>query len=199
MNQSAIPAPVSGPVMNLYIKDETPLSAGTQIMTIGDLSTKIIETDILSEEINQIKKGQKALISGKALNNTIIFGEVYRIFPAGFTKISALGVEQQRVKVYISFDNKLNNLLPGTSLDIKIITDEEKNTLIIPEKSLFKKDDKWYVFKINQQNAELQELSPGLKNDDFVQVLSGLEENQIIISEITNELEGGIKVRSVEE
>lgn len=196
INKTSIHAECSGPVLEIYVKDRTTLFSGSKILKIGDLNTIAIESDILSEEIPQIKVGMPVEITGKAVDNKKIMGKVSRIYPIGFTKISALGVEQQRVKVLITFDNKKLHLLPETSLDIKIITKEHQKTLTLPERAIFKTKEKWYVFIVNSENKlELKELKLGLKNEDYAEVVSGLTENQIIVLEPDNKLKEGLKVK----
>lgn len=196
LSKTSIRSDFSGPVLELYVKDKTVLPSGSKILKIGDVNTIVIESDVLSEEIPQIKVGMSVEISGKALDNKIVFGKVSRIYPIGFTKISALGVEQQRIKVIISFDNKKFNLRPETSLDVKIITQEHKKVLTIPERSIFKDKDKWFVFVLNTENKlELKEVKIGLKNEDNVEIVKGLEENQSIVLEPDNTLKEGQKVK----
>lgn len=196
LSKTSIKSEFSGPVLEIYLKDKTALPSGSKILKIGDLNSIAIESDILSEEVPQIKVGMTVEISGKALDNKKIFGKVSRIYPIGFTKISALGVEQQRVKIISYFDNKKINLRPETSLDIKIITQEHKNVLTIPERSMFKEKDKWFVFIVNNENKlELKEIKVGLKNEDNAEVLSGVSENQTIVLEPDNTLKEGQKVK----
>jgi HlyD family secretion protein len=196
LSKTSIRSDFSGPVLEVYVKDKTVLPSGSKILKIGDVNTIVIESDVLSEEIPQINVGMPVEISGKALDNKKVFGKVSRIYPIGFTKISALGVEQQRVKVIISFDNKKFNLRPETSLDVKIITQEHKKVLTIPERSIFKDKDKWFVFILNSESKlELKEVKIGLKNEDNAEIVKGLEENQIIVLEPDNQLKEGQKVK----
>ncbi|MFN4152691.1 MAG: efflux RND transporter periplasmic adaptor subunit, partial [Candidatus Sericytochromatia bacterium] len=196
LSKTSIRSDFSGPVLEVYVKDKTVLPSGSKILKIGDVNTIVIESDVLSEEIPQINVGMSVEVSGKALDNKIVFGKVSRIYPIGFTKISALGVEQQRVKVIISFDNKKFNLRPETSLDVKIITKEHKKVLTIPERSIFKDKDKWFVFVLNSESKlELKEVKIGLKNEDNVEIVKGLEENQSIVLEPDNQLKEGQKVK----
>ena len=115
-----------------------------------------IECDVLSEEIAPMQLGNKVEIKGKAIRNTIIFGTVKRIYPSGFMKISSLGVEQQRVRTIIEFDNAEVQLRPGTALDVRIITAESENALAIPDRALFRNQEKWSLFVVNGDTAELR-------------------------------------------
>ncbi|MEK7434094.1 MAG: efflux RND transporter periplasmic adaptor subunit [Cyanobacteriota bacterium] len=200
INKTSIRSQFSGPVLEVYIKDKVSLFSGSKILKIGDLNTISIQSDILSEEIPQIKIGMPVEISGKAINNNKIMGKVSRIYPMGFTKISALGVEQQRIKVIIHFDNKKWNLRPETNLDIKVITEEHKNVLTLPERAIFKDKEKWSVFLVNSENKlELKEVKLGLKNEENAEIIKGLSINQIIVLDPDNKLKEGIKVNYTKE
>ncbi|MFN8577473.1 MAG: efflux RND transporter periplasmic adaptor subunit [Candidatus Sericytochromatia bacterium] len=185
----------SGVVLEVYLKDKTTVPSGSKLLKIGDFKSIVIQSDILTEEITKIKIGMKVEVTGKALNNKKIFAKVSKIYPTGFTKVSSLGVEQQRIKVNIDFDNTKLNLKPETNLDIKIITKENKNTLVIPERSIFKDKNKWYVFKVNNLNKlEQKEVKIGLKNEDNVEIINGLNEKEIIVLEPDNKIKEGIEI-----
>lgn len=196
LQRTRIKSPVSGTVLNIYTKDEMAVAAGTRLFKLGDIDSIMVEADILSEEINQVKKGQKVEISGKSLNYKKTFGEVFRIFPSGFTKISSLGVEQQRVKVLIRFNNREFNLLPGTSVDVNIIIREKSNTVVIPERGLFKEKNDWFVFTVEGNKAQLRKVKIGLKNDENAEILEGLQEGEELVTEISNSIKPGINIIS---
>lgn len=194
--KTVLRAPVSGPILDILQRDATLLPAGTVILKQGDLSSLAVEVDLLSEEMFQIKLGQPVEISGKALQDRVVIGKVARIFPAGFTKLSALGVEQQRVRVIVKAPPEKLPLRPGTRVDAKIITAEKQHVPVIPERALFKQDGQWQVFKIVAGRAQLQAVKVGLKNDDQAEILQGLKAGDLIISELETSLKAGSKVES---
>lgn len=195
LQRSIIRAPVSGPIVTKYVESATTLPEGAPIYRIGDLSSIEIESDILSSDIRRVKPGQRVIIFGKALGDNEIIGSVKLIYPAGFKKISALGIEEQRNKVLIDFDNSEAHLRPGLAVDIKIITAEKYNALIVPEQAVFKKDGKWYVFKVKNNRAVLCNVEVGLRNDEYAEILSGLKENDLVITELIPALSPGIKIK----
>lgn len=197
LRQSQIVAPVSGPILEIYTPDAGPQMAGTRLLKIGDLSSLELETDVLSEEIHLLKLGLPVEISGKALQDKILPGHVSRIFPSGFTKLSALGVEQQRIKVLVQFKETPQHVYPGTSLEVRLITAQRPNTLKIPERSIFKQAGQWHVFKLDgEQKAQLQPVVIGLKNEAEVEILKGLQVGEAILLEPDNKLQPGIKIQT---
>jgi len=196
LQQARLIAPISGPVLEIQQNNAGPLAAGTPLLTLGDLSSLSVEADVLSEEIHQLRLGQPVEMSGKALQDQVLRGQIARIFPSGFTKLSALGVEQQRVKVLIAFDNQQVALLPGTALDLKLIIAEKKQTLVIPERALFRQGSQWQVLKLDaDRRLQLQDVLVGLKNDSEAEILRGLQAGDQIVQEMDNRLKVGVRVQ----
>lgn len=194
LKKTEIRAPVDSVLLEKYIEDSRVLQAGTPLMRLGDMTTIEIESDILSEEVTSISVGDPVEISGKALGNRTLLGEVTRIYPSGFKKISALGIEQQRVKILAGFDNSNVHLRPGTSVDIRVITERHDNVVAVPERATFKYDGGWAVFKVNSGKAKLVPVTLGLKNDEWAEILDGVKPGDIIITERKNELEDGVRI-----
>ena len=132
-------SPIDGVVLKRNIKNERFLPAGEVLLELGRLEDLEVEADVLSVEVVRVKPGDPVVLYGPSLPTGEIRGTVKQIYPAGFTKISSLGVEQQRVKVIVAFNQEdLKILLAdktlgvGYRLRVKIITDEKANTLIVP-------------------------------------------------------------------
>lgn len=196
LKKTDVKAPVSGPILSKEFESRRVLTAGTPVLTIGDPASLEIECDILSEDIVHIRAGQPVEITGKALQDGIVMGEVQRIYPAGFTKISALGVEQQRVKVIIDFNNAEANLRPGVRVDCRIITGEVEEAIAVPDRAVFREEGQWYVFTIEGGEAVRTPVEVGLRNDDWAEIRAGLEPDALIVAEPTNDLAPGIRVVS---
>lgn len=197
LSKTQISSPVSGPVIEKFVEDELVLQPGTPLLAVGDLNSIEIEADILSEEIPRVRVGQEVEISGKALGGNSVKGRVKTIYPSGFKKISSLGIEQQRIKTLISFDNSDPGLRPGVSLDVKIIVAKAHDVLHVPEKAVFRHSGTWAVFVIRNNRAYIQEIKTGLKNTDYVEVTEGLAKDQIFVLNPPNALKPGMKVKPV--
>lgn len=196
--RTAIASPIDGVLLEKRVDSSLTLPAGTEVAVIGDMAGIEIECDILSEEVVRVAEGGRVVISGKALAGREIEGRVARIYPAGFEKISSLGIEQQRVRVIIAFDNAQANLRPGTSVDVRIITDERDNVVAVPEPATFRRDGAWYVFAVENGRAKLREVQLGVKNDDYAEITQGLTEGQTVIAETRNDLTDNARVEPLE-
>lgn len=194
VKKAVICAQVGGPVLEKYIENTRVLAAGTPILKLGDLSTIEIESDVLSEEVVAVTPGDSVELIGKAIGDEEILGKVDRIYPSAFQKISSLGIEQQRVKTIVSFDNSGLRLRAGTRLDVRIITDETPEAIAVPERSVFRREGSWYVFVVSGGRAELRKVEVGLKNDTWAAITGGLALGEAIILEPKNDLEPGSRV-----
>lgn len=193
--KTVIGSPIDGVVLDRRFEGGIVLAPGTPIMTLGNFAEVEIEADVLSEEIPRIAPGQGVEITGKAVRDGVVAGSVKRIYPAGFKKISALGIEQQRVRVIIGFDNSKVQLRPGTRIDVSIIVAERADTRAVPERAVFRKEEQWMVFVERNGRAELTPVSIGLRNDQWAEILQGLEPGDVVVTEPTNNIQPGVRVR----
>jgi HlyD family secretion protein len=204
-------SPVDGIVLDRLMTDERLVTAGTALLKIGDLHELEVEVDVLSQEVVRVKIGQAAEIFGPAIGERPLHGKVKNIYPAGFTKVSSLGVEQQRVKVIVAFDKEDQRLLAERRakkewdlgvdyrVRVRIITDEHSGALVIPRSALFRSaDGKWQVFAIRDGRARLQPIEVGLMNDEQVEVQSGVSRDELLVLAPETNLADGAKVKPVE-
>ena len=192
--KAEIRSPISGYILEKHVEDRQWLVGGTLLLTLGNPESIEIESDILSEEIRTVFEGAFVEITGKSLEQKIIPGKVSRIYPSGFVKISALGIEQQRVRTIIEFDNSELGLRPGVSLDVHIVTAESVDTLAVPERAVFRMQENYALFAVRDNRAVLTLVEVGLRNDDWVEILSGLDEGDMIIVDPDNQLADGMLV-----
>lgn len=188
-----IKAPVSGPILMKFVEDRRTLMVGTPLLVMGDPATSEILSDVLSEEVGRIQLGDPVEITGKATGAAPLKGTVKRIYPAAFKKISSLGIEQQRVRVLIDSPDAAA-LRPGTSLDVRIITDEQPDALAVPERAVFQLRGKWHVFRVENGRAALTPVDLGLKNEDWAEIRSGVSERDDIIIEPSNDVKDGTRI-----
>lgn len=199
-------SPIDGVVLERFEDNERQVNAGTILLTIGKLDDLEVEADILSQDVVKVKLGDRVDLYGPAIGggDETAHGEVCRIFPAGFTKVSSLGVEQQRVKVIVRFqDGELESLRArglgvGYRVRVRIYTAEKDKALVIPRSALFRgpRGD-WQAFVVRQSAAQLQSLEIGLLNDESAEVLKGLAENDAVILAPETNLTQGSRVTPI--
>lgn len=200
-------SPIDGVVLERQERDEQFLQAGAILLKVGDLSQLEVEADVLSQEVVRVRPGQEVEIYGPAVGaaeGAGVKGKVARIYPAGFMKLSSLGVEQQRVKVIVEFaDDVLAQLRDrGVGVDyrirVRIFTAENADGVLIPRSAVFRgPDGGWQTFAIRGGVAKLQPIELGLMNDDTVEVTKGLAADEQVILSPENNLTDGTGVRAI--
>lgn len=190
-----ITSTIEGVVLFKDIDEGSYLQPGMHVLEIGNTNSMYIEADILTGDIVKFEEGSQVVISSDDLGLTDIKGQVTKIHPRAFSKISDLGIEQKRIKVEIQINEIVENIKPGYELDLKIITDKSEDTLLAPENAVFDMEGKDYVFTIIDSKAILTQVKTGIESQRQIEILDGIEEGQIIILSPDNEIEDGIKAK----
>lgn len=181
--QIEILSPITGKVLRITQKSETTLPIGASIMELADVARLEIVADVLSTDAAQIPQHAKVLITN--WGGTIpLEGKVKIIEPSGFTKISALGVEEQRVNVIIDITSPQEvwkNLGDGYKVDIKIILFESPHALIIPMSAVFREGDDWATYVAENSKAIKKKIKIKWHNPDLATIEKGLNEGDQVI------------------
>lgn len=189
-------SPVSGRVLLVMRESETIVTPGMPIMKIGDITKLEVMLEMLSENAVKAREGAPAVLDGwggKQLN-----ARVRRIEPFGYTKISALGIEEQRVKVLLDFTDAPSEwqmLGTGFRMTAHIVTWQAKDVLKIPVSALFRDGNRWAAFVVSDHRAHLQHLAVGHINDTEAEILSGLTEKAEVILNPSDRITDGAVVR----
>ena len=192
-----IQAPVSGSVLKIYLESERVVQSGEPLIDIGDPKNLEVKVEVLSADAVRIKPGTSVLFERWGGNSTLS-GKVRIVEPAGFTKISSLGVEEQRVLVIVdiaSFPKSGYSLGDGYRLEASFIIWEGKDILQVPASALFRKQDGWAVFVVKNDRALKREVKVGQRTGLAAEILSGLTEGEEVISHPDNSIEDGTRIR----
>lgn len=179
----AVRSPTSGTVMRVPRESEATVAAGTPLVEIGDPRDLEIVTDLLSADAVRLPPGAPVRIDNWG-GATPLNGRVQRIEPFGFTKISALGVEEQRVNVIIDITDppeKWAKLGHGYRVIIRAVEWESTNALQLPVSALFRDKGKWAVFAVENGRAQLVPVKVGRMNDERAELLGGLKKGATVI------------------
>lgn len=192
-----IKSPINGQILKVVRQCDSPVTIGEALLEVGDPSALEIEVDVLSADAVKIKPGMKVLFERWG-GEQPLEGVVRLIEPIGFTKVSALGVEEQRVWVISSFTSPIEQwqrLGDAYRVEAKFILWHEKDILQVPSSSLFRYQDGWSVFLIENNQAKRQTVTIGQRNGLSAQIRSGLKEGQRVINHPSNLVEDGIRVK----
>ncbi|MHC4340626.1 MAG: efflux RND transporter periplasmic adaptor subunit [Planctomycetota bacterium] len=194
LKRTRILVPTNGVVLNIFQESERVVQAGTPILDIGDLGHLEVEADFLSEDVAHMKVGMPAEIFGRALGESVLAAQIKRIYPSAFEKISSLGVEQQRVKVVVDFDETEASLGDRYRVEVRIIFDQKSDALLVPEGALFRHGGGWHAFKLGGKTAHLAPIKTGLRDGRVREVLEGLDEGDRVVLHPDTALEDGTEV-----
>ncbi|MFH1422170.1 MAG: efflux RND transporter periplasmic adaptor subunit [Planctomycetota bacterium] len=194
--KTVVTSPISGVVLNLFSRGNRMMLTCEPLMLIGNPESLELRVDILTDDVAKVAIGQKTKISCECLSGKIVTGKVAKILPTGFLKTSTLGVEQERIGVIIELNDLEVKLGPIYGVDVKIITKEKTDVLLVSERAVFKIDGETYVFVIKGEKAQLVRFRTGIKNDVSYEVVDGLSEGDIVITTPPPELKEGTKVKS---
>lgn len=190
LGRAEIRSPVTGTVLSRQVSNEQVLSAGTVLLEIGDLSQLQVEAEILTQDVVKIRPGDPVDIEGPAIGAVPVPGHVAQVYPQGFTKISSLGVEQQRVLVIIDFapgvlaqlQEQGRTLGVDYRVRVKIYTDQKDDAVVVPRAALFRSAaGSWQVFVVKDDRARLVDVNIGLRNDLVVEILAGVEPGDAVV------------------
>jgi HlyD family secretion protein len=194
-SRTTITAPVSGEVLRVLQKSEAYVPAGAPLLEIGSRGTLEIVADVLSQDAVGIHVGD-ALVVVRGAGSDHPRGTVRRIEPSGFTKISALGIEEQRVNVIAVLPTRPASLGDAYRLDVRIVT-WSGNALSIPVAALVRCGDDWCTFVIHGGKATRKMLRIGRMGDNDAEVLGGVELGDSVVLRPSEAIRDGASVRTV--
>lgn len=194
-----ITSPVHGRVLHVLHEDAGPVAAGTAIVEVGDLASLEIVVELLSQDAVSVKPAMPATLTH--WGGEPIAAHVRRVEPAGFTKLSALGVEEQRVNVLLDVDDPAAAaaLGDGFAVEVSILTWSSDAVLRVPTSALFRHGDAWAVFAVKDGKARVRAVDVGHRGPLLGEVKGGLAEGDVVVAHPPTSLADGTKVRGVAE
>lgn len=191
-------APVGGAMIKLHRESEGAVQAGEPLLEIGDPGKLEVRIELLSSDAVKIKKGGAVFFKRWGGEGTLA-GRVRTVEPAGFTKVSSLGVEEQRVLVIADFTSppETRRLLgDGYRLEAHFVVWEGKDVLQIPASGLVRSGKEWAVFVEEHGKARQQQVRVGQRNGLTAEILSGIKENERVIAYPDDAIAEGMPVRA---
>ena len=176
-------SPVDGVVLKRLRESEAVVPAGEPLLEVGQPAELEIVADYLSADAVKIRPGNRVLIEQWG-GETALEGVVRRVEPSGFMKISALGVEEQRVNVVVDFVDPAElrpGLADGFRVELRVVLWEGDEILQLPTGSLFRSGEQWAVFAVKDDRARLRTVEIGRQGSLVAEILDGLEEGDRVL------------------
>lgn len=176
-------SPVDGRVLKLYKDSASPVAAGQPLLDIGDTGAMEAVIDVLSGEVQQIQPGAEVQLSVGSSASPFA-GRVARIEPVAFTKVSALGIEEQRVNVVVdmvSAPDGAKGLGDGFRVDARITVFSQADALLVPTAALVRDGERWRVFVLERDQAIARPVQIEQRNAEVAWVREGLSEGDTVL------------------
>jgi len=201
MNQSSadaslpvpIKTPVAGRVLRLIEQSERVVTAGTPIVEIGYTPKLEIVADFLTQDAVKIRPDMEAIIDDWG-GDKPLRARVRVVEPGAFTKISALGVEEQRVNVVLDFVDTSDRLADAYRVEVRVVIWQASDVLKVPSSALFRIGEDWAVFKVENGRAQRTTIQTGHRGAFETEVLGGIKARDLLIVHPSAEIKDGVRV-----
>ncbi len=189
-----VTAPVSGRVFKVIQQSGGVIAAGAPILEVGDPAALEIVTDVLTQDAVRIVPGTHATI--EQWGGPPLAAHVRLVEPSAFMRISALGVEEQRVNVVIDLDeprDKWQALGDGYRIEARMVVWEQPNVLRVPAGAVFRHGDGWAVYVVERGRVHLRTVKIGERSESEVQIVDGLQEGAVVVVHPSDRVADGVR------
>jgi HlyD family secretion protein len=188
-------SPITGTVLRVLHEHEGVVTPGVELLELADPDALELVVDVLTSDAVQIERGAMVEIRGWG-GDTPLNGRVRLVEPSAFTKISALGVEEQRVNVVIELLDKPEGVVIGDGyrVEVSIVVWQSEDVLLLPVAALFRDGERWAVWVVDAGFARLQTIELGKRQGLWVEAAAGLEAGQTVIVHPSDAITEGVEV-----
>ncbi len=191
-----VTSPIDGSVLRVVRENAGPVQAGEALLELGEPNALEVVVDVLSSDAVRLRPGAEATI--EAWGGAPLAARVRRIEPSAFTRLSALGVEEQRVNVILDITDpreKWTALGDGFRVEARIVAWEGSDLTLVPASAVFRRGEDWVVFRIDEESrAQLTPVEIGERTGRTVQIVSGLSPGARVILHPSDQVETGTEV-----
>lgn len=190
-----VKSPIAGTVLRVLHQHEGVVVPGDPLVEVADPHALELVADVLTSDAVQIERGAMVEIRGWG-GDAVLNGRVRLVEPSAFTKVSALGVEEQRVNVVIDLLDKPEGFAIGDGyrVEVSIVVWNSDDVLLLPVSALFREGERWAVWIVDGSFARLQEIELGRRQGLWVEVAAGLEAGQTVIVHPSDAIAEGVEV-----
>lgn len=178
-----VSSPIDGRVLRVMQESEIIVAQAAPLLELGDPGDLEIVVDVLTTDAARIREGDKVIMERWG-GPTDLHGAVRRVEPSGFTKISALGVEEQRVWVVVDITSPREtwtSLGDGYRVEVKIVVDENDKAIVVPIGALFRRGDAWSVFVVQAGRVHLREIQVARLSARNAAVAQGVHPGEVVV------------------
>ncbi len=190
-------SPIAGVVTQVNIIDGEYVAKGTLAFTVTDINRLIVKVNVNDYDIGKVAVGQKVEITGNGLQGKIYIGEIKGI-AAVANRIQMGNIQETVVEVFIEVIDQDEHIKSGFSIDAKILTQEDKEAIVVPYEVLKTREDNSKVVYVYREGmAKEIEIETGIESDLVIQIIGDVKEGEKIISNYGDNIEDGTKVKPI--
>jgi HlyD family secretion protein len=195
---TGLQSPITGVVLEKHEQGDSTLPAGTALLRLGSLEAMEVIAEVLTQDAQRLQVGSAVRLEAES-SGVMVPGQVTRIEPMAFTKLSSLGVEQQRVNVIVGLEGERPaDLGVGYRLQARFLTGSRSDTLIVDRFSVLESTDgQLYVLAVQGGRLQRRPVEIGLRSDLELEVTSGLQEGDVIVRAPDTTMESGQAVTAL--
>lgn len=193
--QLEVTSPVDGRVLRLINESEGVVQAGAQLLEVGDPVALEVVVEVLTKDAVNIHPG--AAVSIEAWGGVPLQAHVRRVEPSAFTEVSSLGVEEQRVNALVDLDSPYEQwsaLMDGFRIEARIVTGSAKGVLRVPMSALFRREEGWALYAVQDERAVLRRVEVGKQNGLQAEIVSGLTLGEQVVIHPSDRVADGVRV-----
>lgn len=194
----SLTAPAEGTIYQVHERNTRVIQAGSPILSLSNADALELEIDLLTRDAVRVRAGDTVQISDWGGEQELT-GRVRHIEPEAFTRISALGVEEQRVNVIADLDSTPPTLGAGYRVEATIIVERRDDVLLAPDNALFQRHGDWQVFVAEAGRAQLRTVQTATRGSGEVEITQGLRAGDRVIRYPSDQLEDGVTVEPQKE
>lgn len=197
----AVRAPIAGVVTRRHRCCEGPLAAGEPVLDLGDLDDLEVQVDLLSMDAVRVRPGMRVILTRWGGDGELE-GRVRRVEPGGFEEISALGVEEQRVPVWVEIVAPRETWRPlgdGYRVEARFLLWEGQDVLQVPTSALFRAGERWAVYVVETGRARQREVAVGRRSGLAAQITAGLANGERVVTHPGDRVQDGVRVAIIGE
>lgn len=187
-----IPSPVAGRVLKVIRDSAGPVTSGAPLLELGDPRDLEVCVDVLSSDATRIAPGMAVALEAWG-GERALHGRVRAVEPGGFTKLSALGVEEQRVNVLVSIDDAPASLGDGFRVEARIVI-WQGDALLVPASAVFRDHDRWAVYLVAGHTVRLVPVAIGRRGRTELEVVSGIAAGDAVVLHPSDNVQPGARV-----
>lgn len=187
-------APTGGRVLSVIEESERVIVAGAPLVEVSNPANLEVVIELLSTDAVKVSPGARVFIEAWG-GPAALEAQVRLIEPSAFTKVSALGIEEQRVNVIADLTTPSTALGDGYRVEARIVVWQDENVLQVPVSALFRRDDVWSLFVVEDGRARLRTVEVGQRTPFAAQIKSGVEADEEVIVHPANEIADGTRVQ----